>query len=84
MSSSKVKSYTYVLCKVESPGYLEKGKKYTVLTETDEGYVLFEIKPPSPYTSFHKNRFEVLNEINEDLKDLLIGLHNDKQDKHEQ
>lgn len=79
MSSSKVKSYTYLLCNVGSPGYLEKGKKYTVLTETEDGYVLFEIKPPSPYTSFHKNRFEVLNEINEDLRDLFIGLKNEKE-----
>lgn len=81
--SNKVKSYTYVLCNVGSQGFIEKGKKYTVLTETENGYVLFEVSPPRPYTSFHKNRFEVLNETNDELRDLFNGIREEKQNNTE-
>lgn len=58
-------TFNYVVCRVPSSGLLELGKKYTIATETEHGYKLFEVDPPKPFTSFHKNRFDLLQEKNE-------------------
>jgi len=57
----------YVECVVPHDGLLKKGEVYTVMNETEDGYVLWEVEPPSPFTSFHKNRFKVLDTKNERL-----------------
>jgi len=39
-------------------GVIEKGEIYTVLHVTRDGNLLLsEVAPPSPHTSFHKERF---------------------------
>jgi hypothetical protein len=57
----------YVECTVPHEGILKLGEKYTVVDETENGYTLYEVEPPKPFTTFHKNRFKVLNEKNYEL-----------------
>ena len=46
-----------VECIKGHPGVLEEGAYYTVADIRSRGVLLFEVQPPSPYTSFLPERF---------------------------
>ena len=55
-----------VLCIDGYPGFLEEGETYTVMEITDRGnYLLFEVEPPQPYSSFKSSRFVPLQGVPE-------------------
>jgi len=47
-----------VECIKGHPGILEEGAYYTLSEVKNNGVLLFEVSPPSPYNSFHKDRFK--------------------------
>lgn len=52
-----------VLCIKGQKGFLIEGETYTVVNVTKKGnYLLNEIDPPEPYTSFDKDRFEMVSD----------------------
>lgn len=52
-----------VLCLSGHEGVLKEGEIYTVKEVTDKGnYLLMEVEPPQPYSSFKKERFVPLSE----------------------
>jgi hypothetical protein len=52
-----------VLCIKGQKGFLIEGETYTVINVTKKGnYLLNEIDPPEPYTSFDKDRFEMVSD----------------------
>ena len=56
-----------VLCIHGHEGVLEEGSVYTVSEVTDAGnYLLFEVYPPQPHTSFRSLRFVPLTEPTEE------------------
>lgn len=49
---------TTVECISPCEPYLIKGNYYTIKNITNKGnYLLYEVDPPSPHTSFNKDRF---------------------------
>lgn len=52
--------YSLVECiKADDEGVLVDGGIYTVMDVTQKGnLILFELTPPSPYTTFDKHRFQ--------------------------
>lgn len=64
-----------VVCIKGHPGVLEEGAYYTVAEDRGRGVLLFEAQPPSPYTSFYKDRFKEVqspDEIPEILSEALL------------
>lgn len=52
-----------VLCIEGYSGVLEEGEVYTVREITETGnYILWEVQPPQPYSSFKRKRFANLED----------------------
>lgn len=57
-----------VLCIQGHEGVLEEGEVYTVKELTDRGnYLLNEVDPPQPYSSFRSERFVPLTDSSDEL-----------------
>jgi hypothetical protein len=53
-----------VKCIKGHEGVLNEGDIYTVVAETSKGnYILAEAEVPEGFTSFHKDRFEIISTI---------------------
>lgn len=51
-----------VKCIKGHEGVLNEGDIYTVVAETSKGnYILDEVEVPEGFTSFHKDRFEIVS-----------------------
>jgi len=62
-----------VVCIKGQKGFLIEGETYTVINVTKKGnYLLNEIDPPEPYTSFDKDRFEIVSD-DDLLEQLQLG-----------
>lgn len=60
-----------VVCIKGHEGVLIEGEIYTVVNVTKNGnYLLNELEPPEPYTSFDKDRFDMVSD--DDLMDLFF------------
>ena len=64
-----------VLCLNGYEGVLSEGEVYTVKDVTDRGnYLLEEVEPPQPYSSFKKERFVPLTDSPEEvLEEIIMG-----------
>lgn len=65
-----------VLCLNGYEGVLSEGEVYTVREVTDRGnYLLEEVEPPQPYSSFRKERFVPLTDSPETevVEEILMG-----------
>lgn len=52
-----------VVCTRGYEGVLIEGEIYTVINVTKKGnYILNELDPPEPFTSFDKDRFEMVSD----------------------
>lgn len=53
-----------VLCIKGEEGILEEGSVYNVIEVTNKGnYILLEVEPPQPFTSFQYDRFMPIQDL---------------------
>lgn len=68
LKSRKNNFYMRVLCIHGHEGVLEEGETYTVSEVTEGGnYLLFEVEPPQPFSSFKSTRFVPLTDSGDEL-----------------